>query len=105
MKNSVYPVCRDTRLHMIIQRFCFLKFTKPVDERHLQAFSNASSNLFPYAMTVSLLFKTTAANTDNKVNKYRHAFCVTLSRLPGFVTGDKPGPLHYPLTNFLYHEK
>jgi hypothetical protein len=30
---------------------------------------------------------------------------VTLSRLPGFVIGDKPGPLHCPFTSFLYHEK
>ena len=44
-------------------------------------------------------------NTDNKVNKYRHAFCVTLSRLPGSVTDDKPRPRHCPLVSFLYHEK
>ncbi len=30
---------------------------------------------------------------------------MTLSRLPGFVTGDKPGPLHCPFTSFLYREK
>jgi hypothetical protein len=37
LKNYIRPVCPDARLHMIIQRFCFLKFTKPADEHHLQA--------------------------------------------------------------------
>jgi len=37
MKNTICPVCRDTRLHMIIQRFCILKVTKPAREHHLQA--------------------------------------------------------------------
>jgi len=31
-----------TRLHMAIHGFAFLKFAKPDDEHHLQAFANAS---------------------------------------------------------------
>jgi hypothetical protein len=52
LKNSIRPVCPDARLHMIIQRFCLLKFTKPADEHHLQALPTLLANLALYNMTV-----------------------------------------------------
>jgi hypothetical protein len=45
VKEFLHPVCPDARLHMIIQRFCLLKFTKPADEHHLQAVADALANL------------------------------------------------------------
>ena len=52
LKNSIIPVCPDARLHMIIQRFCFLKFTKPADEHHLQALPTRWQTWLLYNMTV-----------------------------------------------------
>ena len=40
-------------------RFCFLKFTKPVDEHHLQTLAAASANLHLYSWTDSQILKIT----------------------------------------------
>ena len=52
LKNYIRPVCPDARLHMIIQRFCILKFTKPADEHHLQALPTRWQTWLLYNMTV-----------------------------------------------------
>jgi len=48
--------------------FVFLKFTKPDDERDLQATTTASQAFFTGTMTISYLAQP-AYNTDNKVKK------------------------------------
>ena len=58
--------------------FVFLKFTKPDDERDLQATRTASQACFTTTMTISCLAQL-AYNTDNKVKKLVTVFAFTPS--------------------------
>jgi hypothetical protein len=58
-----WPACSFAHLHMTIQRFCFLKFTKPDDEHHLQVFHPFKPGTEPFIGTLK------AATKPNGVEK------------------------------------
>ena len=41
--SALNPVCPIAHLHIVIQRFCFLKFAKPDHEHNLQILSKLLS--------------------------------------------------------------
>jgi hypothetical protein len=67
-------------LHIAIQRFCFLKFTKPDDEHNLQAILTTSQACF-FILIPGLNMSQLTSNTDNKVQKLVTVFAFCLMHL------------------------